>query len=78
MKYDLLVERLADQHHAQSALRELLAAGKAAVPAVRRGLRHEEAVVRMRERDRHPVVRKVAGRYLPGGPIYRRLAPSRT
>ena len=171
-RYDLLVERLADKHHAQTALRELLAAGQAAVPAVRRGLRHEEALVRMRccmvldhhldeaaipdlfanlshpegrvrawalhalacdqckegecrpgedetipvalrmlredrsrkvrtmaahlaglavhrredvaraleearERDPHPVVRKVAGWYLPGGPIHRRLAPSR-
>jgi hypothetical protein len=31
-----------------------------------------------RREDPHPVVRKVAGWYLPGGPIYRRLAPSRT
>ena len=31
-----------------------------------------------RREDPHPVVRKVAGWYLPGGPVYRRLAPSRT
>ena len=36
------------------------------------------ALEEAREQDPHPVVRKVAGWYLPGGPIYRRLAPSRT
>jgi hypothetical protein len=169
-EYDLLVEQLASKHRAQSALRELMAAGPAASAALRRGLRHEEALVRMRccmvldhyldaaaipdlldnldhpegrvrawalhalscdqckegdcrldedetvpvalrmlredrsrkvrtmaahlaglavhrredvaqaleearEQDSHPVVREVAGWYLPGGPIYRRLAP---
>jgi HEAT repeat protein len=170
--YDLLVEQLAEKHLAQAALKELMAAGPAATAALRRGLRHDEPMVRMRscmvldhyldeaaipdllanlshpegrvrawalhalscdqckegecrpdedetipvavrmlredrsrkvrtiaahlaglavhrredvvraleearERDPHPVVRKVAGWYLPGGPIYRRLAPSR-
>jgi hypothetical protein len=28
-----------------------------------------------REHDPHPVVRKIAGWYTPGGPIYKRLAP---
>jgi HEAT repeat protein len=46
--YDLLVERLAVKHHAQAALRELMAAGPAASAALRRGLRHDDAVVRMR------------------------------
>jgi HEAT repeat protein len=36
------------------------------------------ALEEARDQDPHPVVRKVAGWYLPGGPIYRRLAPSRT
>jgi HEAT repeat protein len=171
-RYDLLVERLAEKRHAQAALRELMAAVPAASPALRRGLRHDEPLVRMRccmvldhyldeaalpglfenlshpegrvrawalhalscdqckegecrldedetvpvalrmlredrsrkvrtmaahlagvavhrredvvralkearERDPHPVVREVAGWYLPGGPIHRRLA-SRT
>jgi HEAT repeats len=171
-RYDLLVEQLADKRHAQAALTELMAAGPAASPALRRGLRHGEPVVRMRccmvldryldeatrpdllenlshpegrvrawalhalacdhckegecrpredetmpvalrmlredrsrkvrtmaahlaglavlrrddvvraleaarEQDPHPVVREVAGWYLPGGPIHRRLA-SRT
>jgi hypothetical protein len=173
VKYDLLVERLAEKYRAQAALRELMAAGPAASAALRRGLRHDDPLVRMRccmvldhyldaaalpdlldnlshpegrvrawalhalacdqckegecrpgedetvpvalrmlkedrsrkvrtmaahlagqtvhrredvapaleeacEHDPHPVVRTVAGWYLPGGPIYRRLAPSRT
>ena len=48
MKYDLLVEQLAEKHHAQAALSELEAAGPAASAALRRGLHHDEAVVRMR------------------------------
>jgi HEAT repeat protein len=168
--YDSLVEQLAVQHRADAALRALMAAGPAATPAVRRGLSHADAAVRMRccmvldhhldetalpelianlthedgrvrawalhalacdrckegacrpgenevipialrmlkddrsrrvrtmaasllgaavhrrqdvaraleearDGDVHPVVRKVAGWYAPGGPIYRRLAP---
>jgi HEAT repeats len=37
-----------------------------------------QALEEAREQDPHPVVREVAGWYLPGGAIYRRLAPSRT
>lgn len=40
--------------------------------------RHPEvvsALERARDHDPHPVVRKVAGWYAPGGPIYRRLGP---
>ena len=33
------------------------------------------ALEQARDGDPHPVVRKVAGWYAPGGPIYRRLAP---
>jgi hypothetical protein len=36
------------------------------------------ALEEARDQDPHPAVRKVAGWYLPGGPIYRRIAPSRT
>jgi hypothetical protein len=34
------------------------------------------ALEEARDGDPHPVVREVAGWYLPGGPIYRRLAPA--
>ena len=40
--------------------------------------RHPAALAALliaRERDPHPVVRKIARWYTPGGPIYRRLAP---
>jgi hypothetical protein len=169
-RYDLLVDHLAVKHRARPALRELMAAGSDATPALRRGLRHDDANVRIgccmvldhhldeaavpelienlahddpdvrawalhalacdrckegtcrpreddvvplalrmlrddpsrhartmaahmlgpaahrrddvagalvaaREGDSHPVVRKVAGWYAPGGPIYARLAP---
>jgi hypothetical protein len=33
------------------------------------------ALEEARDGDPHPVVRKVAGWYAPGGPIYRRTAP---
>ena len=46
--YDSLVEQLAVKHRADSALRALMAAGPAATAAVRRGLLHEEPVVRKR------------------------------
>ena len=168
--YDLVVDQLAVEHRSRHALRTLTAAGAAATPAVRRGLLHDDAAVRVRccmvldhhldeaavpelmanlthddddvrawalhalacdrckegacrpgeddvvpialrmlrgdrsrkvrtmaahmvgpavhrredvaraleearDSDSHPVVRKVAGWYAPGGPIYRRLAP---
>src|ERR1051325_7810817 len=41
-----LIERLATRHHAHAALRELLARGLAALPAVRDGLRHANPDVR--------------------------------
>lgn len=41
-----LIERLATRHHARAALRELLARGLAALPAVRDGLRHPSPDVR--------------------------------
>jgi HEAT repeat protein len=41
-----LVERLATPHHARAALRELLARGLAALPAVRDGLHHASPDVR--------------------------------
>jgi HEAT repeats len=47
-EYESLVEQLARKDQAQAALQALLAAGSAATPAVRRGLRHDEPVVRMR------------------------------
>jgi hypothetical protein len=46
--YDSLVEQLAVKHRADSALRALMAAGAAATPAVRRGLLHDEPIVRVR------------------------------
>ena len=62
-EYESLVEQLALKDQAPAALQALLDAGPAATPAVRRGLRHDE-----------PVVRQVAGWYAPGGQAYRRLA----
>jgi HEAT repeat protein len=47
-EYDSLVEQLASKEHAPDALRALFAAGPAATDAVRRGLRHDEPLVRMR------------------------------
>ena len=47
-RYDLLVEQLAVEHRARKALRELMAAGGDASSAVRRGLRHDDANVRIR------------------------------
>jgi hypothetical protein len=47
-EYDVLVERLAVTHRAQEALRALMAAGPAATPAVRRGLAHDDPMVRVR------------------------------
>jgi len=44
-------------------------------PAVHRRQDVVEALERAREHDSHPVVRKVASWYAPGGPIHRRLAP---
>ncbi len=44
---DLWVERLGVRHHAKEALRQLMAAGAQATPAVRRGLRHPEPAVRV-------------------------------
>ena len=45
--YDRLVENLAVKHRRKQALRQLIAAGMAATPAVRRGLGHADAVVRV-------------------------------
>jgi HEAT repeat protein len=47
-EYDSLVEQLALKEHAQAARQALMDAGPAATPAVRRGLRHEEPIVRVR------------------------------
>jgi HEAT repeat protein len=44
-------------------------------PAVHRRRDVCEALERARDHDPDPLVRKVAGWYAPGGPIYRRLAP---
>ena len=46
--YDLVVEQLGVKHRAQEALRALIAAGPAATSAVRRGLSHDDPVVRVR------------------------------
>ena len=46
--YDSLVEQLALKQHAPAALQALMDAGPAATPAVRRGLRHDEPIVRVR------------------------------
>ena len=46
---------------------------EALVPAVRRRRAALETVVAARASDPDPLVRKVAGWYCPGGPIYRRL-----
>ena len=45
--YEEWVARLGVRHHAKEALRQLMAAGSAATPAVRRGLRHQEPDVRV-------------------------------
>ena len=47
-EYDVVVEQLAIKHRAQAALRGLMAAGPAATSAVRRGLLHDDPVVRVR------------------------------
>jgi HEAT repeat protein len=47
-EYDSLVEQLALKGHTQAALQALMDAGPAATPAVRRGLRHDEPIVRVR------------------------------
>jgi HEAT repeat protein len=44
---DRLVEDLAVPHRETEALRALMSAGRAATPAVRRGLRHDDPVVRV-------------------------------
>jgi hypothetical protein len=44
-------------------------------PAAHRRDDVARALERARDEDPHPVVRKVAGWYAPGGPIYRRTAP---
>jgi HEAT repeat protein len=45
--YDALVEQLAIKHRAKEARRVLMAAGSAATPALRRGLLHADASVRV-------------------------------
>lgn len=45
--YDRLVESLSVAHRETEALRGLMAAGSAATPALRRGLQHDSAEVRM-------------------------------
>jgi HEAT repeat protein len=47
-EYDRLVEQLTLKEHAQAALQALMEAGPAAIVAVRRGLRHDEPIVRVR------------------------------
>jgi HEAT repeat protein len=44
-------------------------------PAAHRREDVAQALAEARDQDSHPVVRKVAGWYAPGGPIYRRLTP---
>ena len=44
-------------------------------PAVHRNDAVRSALEHARDHDPHPVVRKIAGWYTPGGPIYRRLSP---
>ena len=46
--YNTLVEELALRDRAQDALAALMTAGSAATPAVRRGLLHDDPLVRMR------------------------------
>jgi HEAT repeat protein len=43
--------------------------------AVHRRPEIAEALLAARKGDSHPMVRKVAGWYAPGGPIYKRLEP---
>jgi len=45
--YERWVEDLAVEHRAQGALRQLMAAGSSATPALRRGLRHSDPAVRV-------------------------------
>jgi HEAT repeat protein len=47
-RYDRVVEELGVKHRARAAQRALMAAGSEATPALRRGLRHEDAEVRIR------------------------------
>jgi hypothetical protein len=51
------------------------AAAHALGPAVHRHHEALDAVVAAHEADPDPLVRKVAGWYCPGGPIYERLRP---
>jgi hypothetical protein len=44
-------------------------------PSVHRRPNVQRALEYARDHDPHPVVRKIAGWYTPGGPIYKRLAP---
>ena len=44
-------------------------------PSVHRRLDVLQALEYARDHDPHPVVRKIAGWYTPGGPIYKRLIP---
>src|SRR5262249_4700927 len=44
-------------------------------PSVHRNLEVLRALEQARDHDPHPVVRKIAGWYTPGGPIYKRLTP---
>lgn len=46
-QYEHLIEDLAVEHRRKAALRQLLAAGMSATPAVRRGLRHSDPEVRV-------------------------------
>lgn len=48
VEYDQLVDELGIKHRAKAAIRSLMAAGTAATPAVRRGLRHADPRVRAR------------------------------
>ena len=48
LDYDRFVEELGIKHRSKAAMRALMAAGTAATPAVRRGLRHTDARVRAR------------------------------
>jgi hypothetical protein len=72
--YRSLVEDLAVKHRAKHALRRLMAAGMVG-PSVHRSDAARRALEQARDHDRHPVVRKIAGWYTPGGPLFRRLQP---
>ena len=72
---DLVIPIAADMLiHDKSRRVRQMAAGLLG-PSVHRHPDVLRALEYAREHDPHPVVRKIAGWYTPGGPIYKRLAP---